>query len=58
MKVGDLVKHLAVWENGAVGVVTAVKFYHQSQDYSYEVLWSCGRHSAHLGKNLMQLEAK
>ena len=58
MKVGDLVRHLANSMKGTIGVVTAVKFYHESQDYSYEVLWSSGRHSAHEGKHLMQLEAE
>lgn len=58
IQVGDLVKHLRGQGKMTTGIVTAVRFYHESQDYSYEVLWGCGRHSAHLEKNLMQLEAK
>ena len=56
IQVGDLVKHLANSMKGTFGVVTAVKFYHETQDYSYEVLWSSGRHSTHEEKCLMQLE--
>ena len=58
LQVGDLVKHLRGRGKMTTGIVTAVRFYHKSEDYSYDVLWSCGRHSAHCEMYLMRLEAK
>ena len=58
LQVGDLVKHLRGRGKMTTGIVTAVRFYWRTGDYSYEVLWSCGKHSAHAETYLMQLEAE
>ena len=58
IQVGDLVKHLRGRGKMTTGIVTAVRFYWKTGDYSYDVLWSCGRHSAHAETYLMQLEAE
>ena len=57
IQVGDLVKHLRGRGKMTTGIVTAVRFYHKDEDYSYDVLWSCGRHSAHAEMYLALLEA-
>ena len=57
IQVGDLVKHLRSRGALTVGIVTAVRFHHKDEDYSYDVLWQCGRHSAHAETYLMRLEA-
>ena len=58
IQVGDLVKHIGSRGKLTCGIVTAVRFYHKDEDYSYDVLWSCGRHSAHVESYLMRLEAE
>jgi len=57
IQVGDLVKHIGTRKQLGCGIVTAVRFYHKDEDYSYDVLWSCGRHSAHPEMYLALLEA-
>ena len=57
IQVGDLVKHISSRKQLGCGIVTAVRFYHKDEDYSYDVLWSCGRHSAHPEMYLALLEA-
>ena len=57
IKVGDLVKHIGSRGKLTCGIITAVRFYHYNEDYSYDVLWSCGRHSAHPEMYLALLEA-
>mgnify|MGYP001211390663 FL=1 len=57
IQVGDLVKHISSRKQLACGIVTAVRFYHKDEEYSYDVLWSCGRHSAHVEMYLALLEA-
>ena len=58
IQVGDLVKHLRGRGKMTTGIVTAVRFNQRDEQYSYDVLWSCGRHSAHAEMYLMRLEAK
>ena len=57
IQVGDLVKHLRGRGKLTCGIVTAVRFHHKDEDYSYDVLWQCGRHSAHCEMYLALLEA-
>ena len=58
IKVGDLVKHLRSRGNLTMGIVTAIRGSIEDEDYSCDVLWSCGRHSAHVSSWLWLLETE
>ena len=58
IKVGDLVKHLRSRGQLTLGVVTAIRGNITEEVYSCDVLWSCGRHSAHPSQWLWLLEAE
>ena len=55
MKVGDLVKHSS---NSVlpIGIVTDVRGSNKEKPYGVDVLWLCGRHSAHASEHLRLLE--
>ena len=57
IKVGDLVKHLRSRGNLTCGIVTAIRG-DQRGIYSCDVLWQCGRHSAHTTNWLWLLEVE
>jgi len=58
IQVGDLVKHLSSRKQLTCGVVTAIRGQlAKDDDYACDVLWSCGRHSAHPEVYLDLLEA-
>ena len=58
IKVGDLVKHIGSRGKLTCGVVTAIRGDKKDDDYACDVLWSCGRHSAHVSSYLWLLEAE
>ena len=57
MKVGDLVKH-STRPSLLIGIVTEVRGSNKEKPYGVDVLWQCGRHSAHASNHLWLLEAK
>ena len=56
IKVGDLVKHLRSRGNLTCGIVTAIRGNTEEEVYSCDVLWQCGRHSAHTTNWLIKVE--
>ena len=57
IKIGDLVKHIGSRGQLTCGIVTHIRGNIKDDDYSCDVLWQCGRHSAHASSYLMTLEA-
>ena len=60
LQIGDLVKHLRL-QRGRLGIITAVRSAEDNNGnmlYFYDVLWNCGKHSAHAGNWLWQMETK
>ena len=59
IQVGDLVKHVRSRGRLTCGIVTAIRGIRGARGiYSCDVLWQCGRHSAHTTNWLWLLEAK
>ncbi len=58
IQVGDLVKHIGSRGKLTMGVVTAIRGDLDGESYSCDVLWSCGRHSAHVSSYLRTLETE
>ena len=49
IKIGDLVRYAGIREHLGIGVVTAIRNTRaiHSNRFVFDVLWACGRHSAH-----------
>ena len=58
IKVGDLVRHIGSRGKLTCGIVTAIRGDIKDDDYSCDVLWQNGRHSAHASSYLWTLEDK
>jgi hypothetical protein len=56
MKTGDLVKH-STRPDLAIGIITGRGYNYNGKPFGVEVLWQCGRHSAHASNHLRLLEA-
>ena len=56
-QVGDLVKHIYPSKNLPLGIITAIRGNIDEEGYACDVLWSCGRHSAHPEMWIRPLEA-
>ena len=55
MQIGDLVKHLTR-HSLAIGIVTGRRGRAIGKPFGVDVLWQCGRHSAHSSEHLRLLE--
>ena len=58
IKVGDLVRHIGSRGKLTCGIVTAIRGDIKDDDYSCDVLWESGRHSAHSSNYLRLLEVE